>query len=94
MHRISLVVVILSLLAVDPTLALAMGAGGGAGAGGAGAGGASAGGAGAGSGGSAGNGASIIVKPQVVTPAGDAKSKDSLLVQSRDPRSLDRPGRQ
>jgi hypothetical protein len=78
MHRISLAA-ILSLLAVD--LALAMGAGGGGG-----------GGAGAGSGaGGAGNGAPIVVKPSVVTPA--AKAKGPQVVQSR-PRSLERPGRE
>ena len=101
MRRISLAVLILPLLAVDPTLALAMGAGGGGGAGGAGAG---AGGSSAGAGG-AGNGAPINVKRQVVTPAASAQAyehptsdavKAPLLVQSRRPRSvlLERPGRQ
>jgi len=109
MRRISLAVLILPLLAVDPTLALAMG-GGGAGAGaGAGAGGGASGGsgaaAGASSGGTGGNGAPTGVKGHVVTravsaqayehPASDAV-KDPLLVQTRPLRSdlLERPGRQ
>jgi hypothetical protein len=92
MRRISLAVLILPLLAVDPTLALAMGAGGGGGAG--------AGGAGAG-GSSAGNGAPVDVKRHVIPPATSARPtsdaiKDPLLVQTRTPRSvlLERPGRQ
>lgn len=87
MRRAVLAVCIVPLLGINPTLALAMGAGGGGGAG-AGGGGAGAGGS---SGGGAGNGAPIVVKPSVVTP--DAKSKDPQLVH-RDPRSLERPGRQ
>ena len=101
MRRISLAVLIMPLLAVDPTLALAMGAGGGGGAGAAGAG---AGGSSAGAGGP-GNGAPINAKRQVVSPAASAQAsqyptsaavKDPLLVQSRHPRSvlLERPGRQ
>ncbi len=91
MRRISLGVLILSLLAANPTLTLAMGAGGGAGAG---AGGTGAGGSSGGTGG-AGNGAPINVKPHVVKSASNAV-KDPSVVQSRDPRSalLERPGRQ
>jgi hypothetical protein len=107
MRRISLAVLILPLLAVDPTLALAMG-GGGAGAG---AGGGASGGSGAAAGGSSGgtgsggNGAPTGVKGHVVPPAVSAQAyqhptsdavKDPLLVQSRPLRSdlLERPGRQ
>jgi hypothetical protein len=97
MRQISLAVLILPLLAVDPILVLAMG-GGGAGAGGGGAGGSSAGAGGAGS------AAPINAKRHVVPPAASAQAyehptsdavKDPLLVQSR-PRSvlLERPGRQ
>ena len=100
MHRISLAVFILPLLAVDPTLALAMGGGGG---GGAGAGGAAAGGSSAGAGG-AGSGAPMNAKRHVVTPAATAQAyehptsdavKDPLLVKSQPPRSVlsERPGR-
>lgn len=106
MRRISLAVLILPLLAVDPTHVLAMGGGGGAGGGGAGAGAggssAGAGGSGAGAGG-AGNGAPVNVNRHVVPPAASAQAyepspsdavKEPLVVQSRDPRSLERPGRQ
>jgi hypothetical protein len=107
MRCVGLVVLVLPLVAVDPTLALAMGAsaGGAAGAGGGvGAGGAGAGGSSAGAGG-AGNGAPINEKRQVVTPAASAQRyehptsdavTDPLLVQRRYPRSvlLERPGRQ
>jgi hypothetical protein len=102
MRRISLAI-ILSLLTVN--LALAMGGGGGGGAGaGAGAGGSSAG-AGGSSGASAGagNGAPINAKRHVVIPAASAQAyehpisdavKDPQLVQSRDPRSIEKFGRQ
>jgi hypothetical protein len=103
MRRISLAVLVLPLLAVDPTLALAMG-GGGAGAGGGASGGGSAA-AGGSSGGTGGNGAPTGVKGHVVTPAVSGQAyehptsdavKDPLLVQSRPVRSdlLERPGRQ
>jgi hypothetical protein len=105
MRRISLAVLILPLLAVDPTLALAMGGGGaGAGAGGGASGGSGAA-AGGSSGGTGGNGAPTGVKGHVVTPAVSAQAyehptsdavKDPLLVQTRPLRSdlLERPGRQ
>ena len=80
MRRTILAVVILSLVGIDPKLALAMGAGGGGGSAG----------AGGSSGGTGGNGAPVNTKQHVVRP----DSKADPLVVHRNPRSADRPGRQ
>ena len=97
MRRISLAVLMLMLHAVDPTLALAMGAGGGGSAGG---GGTGAGGNSAGAGG-AGSGTPINPKGHGLTRAANDYStadaaKDPLLIKSRHSRSvlLERAGRQ
>jgi len=80
MRRTVLSVLVWSLVAIDPNLALAMGAG--SGGGGTGAGGSS--------GGTGGNGAPVNTKQHVVRP----DSKADPLVVHGNPRSAERPGRQ
>jgi hypothetical protein len=86
MRRIG-VALILSAIAIGPTLALAMGAGGG---------GVGPGGGAGGSSGGAGNGAPINAKHDVAPPTAKAYGavKDPQAVQSGTPRAVQKPGRQ